>query len=33
MGEAGRELARERFLSLRELEDTFRLITDLERGE
>jgi trehalose synthase len=33
MGEAGRERARERFLSLRELEDTFRLITDLERGE
>ena len=33
MGEAGRERARDRFLSLRELEDTFRLITDLERGE
>jgi trehalose synthase len=33
MGEAGRERARERFLSLREVEDTFRLITDLERGE
>jgi trehalose synthase len=33
MGEAGRERARERFLALREVEDTFRLITDLERGE
>ncbi|HJU57703.1 MAG TPA: glycosyltransferase [Actinomycetota bacterium] len=33
MGETGRERARERFLCLRELEDTFRLITDLERGE
>ena len=33
IGEAGRERARDRFLSLRELEDTFRLITDLERGE
>ena len=33
MGEAGRERARDRFLSLRELEDTFRLVTDLEWGE
>ena len=29
MGEAGRERVRERFLSLRELEDTFRLIEKL----